>query len=118
MQAKTGIYFFFIVLLGACGPSEKEKLPAGILSPDSMASVMCRVHLTEASILQRQLGQDSLSKKMAWQSYRKAFEQSGISFDAFSNSFEYYRNRPEEFQKIYDDVLIRLGDEQATLSGR
>lgn len=118
MQAKSALSLFFILLSVACGQTEKEERPSGILSPDSMVSIMCRVHLAEAGILQRQLGQDSVFKEMAWQSYRQAFGQSGITYEVFSRSFEHYRNRPEEFQKIYDQVLIRLGDEQATLSGR
>lgn len=109
---------FLIAICSACGRSEKEERPAGILSPDSMVAVMCRVHLTEAAILQRQLGQDSLAREIAWSSYRQVFKTSGLDYDSFSKSFEYYRDRPEEFQKIYDRILIELGDKQATLTGR
>lgn len=117
-MVRSACSLLFVLMLSSCGQAEKQKLPQGILSPDSMVAVMCRVHLTEAAILQRQLSQDTLAKEIAWESYRKVFEQSGLDHDRFSKSFEYYRNRPEEFQKIYDKVLIELGDKQAALSGR
>jgi len=118
MLLRSAYSLLFVLVLSSCGQTEKQELPQGILSPDSMVAVMCRVHLTEAAILQRQLSQDTLAKEIAWESYRKVFAQSGLDHDRFSKSFEYYRNRPEEFQKIYDKVLIELGDKQAALSGR
>jgi Trp operon repressor len=118
MSIRTAYGLVFIIVLISCGDAKKQELPQGILSPDSMAAVMCRVHLTEAAILQRQLRQDSIAKEIAWQTYRQVLEESKVDYETFVASFEFYRNRPEEFQKIYDKVLIELGDEQATLSGR
>jgi len=96
---------FLILLLTSC--QDKKKVEANVLSPNQMAKVLIEIHLAEAQIPHLALSPDS-----AQQIYRtfekKVFDKAGIDSATYYQSYQYYLNRIEEFEKIYAVVIDSL----------
>jgi len=96
---------FLILLLTSC--QGKKNIETNILSPNQMAKVLIEIHLAESQIPHLALLPDS-----AQQIYRtfekKVFDKAGIDSATYYQSYQYYLNRIEEFEKIYAVVIDSL----------
>lgn len=88
----------------ACG---KGRAPSDLISENDFVSVMVDVHLAEASVQHLRMGSDSANQLLA-NHYASIMSQHDITHRQFTQSFEYYREHPEQLSTIYEQVIERL----------
>ena len=109
----------FIILVAlfflSCGSSQEE-LPQGILTPEELAPILTDVEITQGYLRLKSSIDDSLFRSKAFQEnhYQHIFEKHHITEEQFNNNIAYYSMFPEEMEKIYNDVIIAISQEQAS----
>jgi len=93
--------------------SPEESVPAGIIPRDSMVMIMTDIHVAEAAWQLRDLGRNDTLRLEAYGRYRYIFGKYGINQDGFIRSFTWYRNNPQLFHAMYEEVIDRLSVQQA-----
>ncbi len=88
-------------------------VPADVISRDSMVTLLTDIHLVEATIQLKNLGSSDSLKAEAYGRYKYVFNKHHVTVQSFRKSLDFYRKQPEYFQKMYDEVLVRLSEEQA-----
>jgi hypothetical protein len=102
--------FLFCVFLISCSKKE-EKIPAGIISRDTMVQVMVDLHIAEAHAQFNTAFDDKKSLKQAY--YKFVFKKYKINADVLMKSWAFYASHPEILSKIYEDVITGLSKKQA-----
>ena len=93
------------VFLFAC--QNKQNSETKILPPSKMAKVLSEIHLAESQIPHLVLSPDS-AQKIYRVFEKKVFEKTGVDSSLYYQSYQYYVNRVEEFEKIYMIVIDSL----------
>lgn len=83
-----------------------DKLPQGILSPEQMKAILVDVHLAKGARTQ-QLLPDKLTKNPD-RVLLEITRAHNTDTAAFQDSYRYYVARPEQFKKIYEEVISAL----------
>lgn len=111
---KSILFAGFLFFLISCS-NKKEKLPDGILKKEAMVAVMIDIQLADAAVNLSNYGQTNFpnDKEKLFQSI---YLKHAINKKIFDASFAYYTAHPEEFEKIYDDVITGLSSKQAELA--
>lgn len=95
----------FAILVFSC--QNKQNSETKILSPTQMAKVLTEIHLAESQIPHLSQFPDS-AKKIYEKFEKKVFEKTGIDSALYYQSYQYYINQVEEFEKIYAIVIDSL----------
>lgn len=101
------VFSLVLVLWFATGCKKNtDKLPQGILTPDQMKVILVDIHLAKGARSQ-QLLPDNLMKnpETVLVEITQAHQTDTATFQA---SYRYYVARPEQFQKIYKQVITTL----------
>ena len=106
-------YLIFLLLLNAC--SQEEKTPKGILNKSEMKEVMIDIHLADAALNLSNYGPSNYptDKKGL---YETVYLKHKITKKKFEDSFAYYTDHPEVFEKLYADIIEGLSRKQAELA--
>jgi len=100
--------FFLLItfLMLSCSSQEEEIRPENVLEPEDFAVVMIDVQITEGM---RAQGVDIITPAQGVDGpYDKIFKKHSISQDVFERSYDYYLERPDRMEKIYEQVLDSL----------
>jgi hypothetical protein len=111
---RSFIILTLLVLLISCGRTKTEQITGSLISDsivprEEMINVLVDVHLIEASlVLQRNRGENIplLSQK----SYQWLYRKYHMSQHRFRDNLNYYKMDPENFSKMYQEVVINLTD--------
>lgn len=109
-------YFLVIIvgfiLLGFTSCSEVKppvnNVPSQLLTHDQMSDILADIHLMEA--MDPRAGSIDTSVIQKESRYDGIFRKHHVSFDAFQESFRYYKLRPVDIDTIYSGVIQRLTD--------
>ncbi len=96
---------FFILLAGACSNKDAFVKPTGIISQDSMVSILTDIHLVEGAKIGRKIIGDTLT---ANDYYNKIYNKHSISKEKFDKSFEFYNNHVKIMDKVHEIVIEKL----------
>jgi len=96
-----------ILIIGMLGACQKEKRPAGVLSPPELTKIMTELYLAEARANGQGMVRDSVMKYFK-PAEQKLLAREGVSDSIMRITYQYYIERPEEFEKIYDSVIDSL----------
>jgi hypothetical protein len=96
-----------ILIIGFFCGCQKEKRPAGVLSPKELTKVMMELYLAEARASAQPMVKDSVIKYFR-PAEQKLLAREGVSDSIMRITYQYYTERPEEFEKIYDSVIDSL----------
>ncbi len=105
MTSRNLILIFLLASFLACQSNENTEKK--VLSPKEMAKVLTEIHLAESQIPHLSQFPDS-AKKIYEKFERKVFEKTGIDSALYYQSYQYYINQVEEFEKIYTIVIDSL----------
>ncbi|MCX7743655.1 MAG: DUF4296 domain-containing protein [Flavobacteriales bacterium] len=96
---------FVLWLITAC-KKNTDKLPQGILSADQMKAILVDIHLAKGARTQQLLPDEFMKNpdKVLFE-ITQAHHTDTITFQA---SYQYYVARPEQFQKIYKQVITAI----------
>lgn len=101
------IFSLVLVLwFAAACKKNPDKLPQGILSPEQMKAILVDIHLAKGARTQ-QLLPDELMKNPD-KVLLEITRAHNTDTTAFQASYRYYVSRPEQFQKIYKQVITTL----------
>ena len=97
------LLFVFGMILVAC---KQKNVPSNVIPNDKMVNVLVDMHLADA-VLSRVSNQDTMLM-MASSKYYYIFKKYGIDSAKFTRSLKYYNYQPDEFAKIYAQVVDSL----------
>jgi len=96
----------FMLLIFSCNNS-KMKIPEGILKPSELAPLLVDIHLIDGILHQQKMIRED-KEDSAFNYYPAILKKHGISRMMFDSTILFYTQYPEEFSKIYDEVLEDL----------
>jgi hypothetical protein len=135
---KTFLLLVLIAVLGSC--AEKADPGSTIIPREQMIEILADLQIFESThqILKDKNEDDVDAKRKAalypeiygvdsttksgnevkpkfdmLKIYKWVFEHYQVTEKSFRESMDYYSNDPEEFESIYDEVLIRISEKQA-----
>ncbi len=103
-----------LLLFISCA-SKSKKTPATILKSDKMVAVLIDIHLADAAVNLSNYGQSNLPNDKE-KLYSQVYLKHQLDKKIVEESFAYYSQNPEEFEKIFDDVITGLSKKQAELA--
>lgn len=90
----------------SCSSQKEDERPENVLEPEKFTAVMIDVQITEGM---RAQGVDIITPdKGVKGAYNQIFEKHNITKERFEESYDYYLNRPDKMEKIYEQVLDSL----------
>jgi hypothetical protein len=105
--------FIFCLFATSCSNSKKIKVPAGVLSQDTMVSVLTDIHLVKAA---QQLGiaidTADTDRRVP---YEYVWKKHHITEDNYKKSLDFYTHNPNVLDTIYENVLNDLSKQKAEL---
>ena len=105
-----GIFFLFISCSG-----NQDKTPLNILNKDEMVAVLIDIQLADATVNLSKYGQSHFPGDKV-KLFDEIYSKHKITKKKFEESFVYYTDHPEKFQKIYAEVITGLSRKQAELA--
>lgn len=107
--------FIVVTLFFLACSSTKNELPEGILTHEELVPILTDVEIAQGYLRIKSSIDDSLFRSKAFQEnhYQHIFEKHHITEEQFNNNIAYYSMFPEEMEKIYNDVIIAISQEQA-----
>ena len=104
----------FSCLIFCYSCTEEEEKPAYLWPEEQFVEVMTEVQMAESMLrLGMHRRQDTLILRDSI--YNATFRKMEVKRVDFDSNYNYYLNRPGEFEKLYDQVLIRLSKRSAKL---
>ena len=100
-----------LLLLTSC---RHDSRPDGVISPLQMSEFLTEAYQIEAynSILSPN-NRDSISSN-ARAAYDELLQRQGLTKEQVDRSLDYYGHRPDQYEKILNDVLYRLEEDTQT----
>lgn len=99
MRKHILLFFSALVLLCACNDDKDAK---GVLARRDMISLLVDIHLVDGA-LSNQSNSDSLYRSTGHYVY--VFKQHHTDSTQFRKSVLYYSKHPDDFMKMYDDII-------------
>ena len=96
----------FAGLITSCN-RDKMKVPEGFLSPDEMVPLLIDIHLVDG-LLHQQRNPRQVKEDSAYIYYPSILKKHGVSRQIFDSTILFYAQYPEEFSKIYDEVMKKF----------
>jgi hypothetical protein len=106
-----GLLLFITATLFAC-KKPKVKIPADVISEDSIVKILADVQLAEAAAINNQTGEFVSDTLMAGY-YKFVFEKYKITPQHYSRSIAWYSAHPTVYEKITENVITELSSMQA-----
>ncbi|MES1225248.1 MAG: DUF4296 domain-containing protein, partial [Bacteroidota bacterium] len=100
---KSLLFGVTLFLCVSCSQGE-EKLPANILNKEEMVRVLIDIQLADAAVNLSNYGQTKLPADKD-KLFEKIYSDHKMNRKKFEESFLYYTNHPDKFEKIYDEVI-------------
>ena len=104
------ISFCLCLISIGCGNKNKESIPADVLPPKKMVSVLVKINLLEASI---NLNASHDGKTSADSHFFNPLKEEKVTTEQYNKSFYFYSHHPVIMDSIYADVLNELSKEKA-----
>ncbi|MCT4640020.1 MAG: DUF4296 domain-containing protein [Bacteroidales bacterium] len=91
---------FVIIIFASCAKDEV------VIKKKEFTDILIDLHLADAILDIKSF--DFREDDGHWDYYTSIFKKHNTNKDEFRTSLEYYIGKPEQFDDIYDDVIIRL----------
>lgn len=105
-------FLSFLVILTGCKSSGEKDLPHGLMKDSiipqtEMINILADVHILEAALqIQRNKNRDVNIMQDFY--YQKLFSNYKVSRGRFKLNLSYYERDPENFRKMYEEVVKKL----------
>jgi hypothetical protein len=106
-----------VLLMASCGGSAEngnKTVPAHIIAPSEMSSILADIHISEASLEYKTITPGDTLKLLARTYYQHVFNKYGIDADKFRQSMDYYKDNPVQMDKVYEQVIEKLSAQSAS----
>ena len=95
-----------ILVTVSCG-HKKFKVPDEYLSPEELIPLLIDIHLVDG-VLQNERTTRQVKEDSAFNYYAAILKKHSITRTQFDSTIHYYSQYPDEFAKIYDEVMEEL----------
>ncbi len=95
-------------MLCSCSEGNK-KLP---ITESKFKEILIDIHFHEAR-LEQFIGLTDTFFYAAGKGYENVFEKHGVTKKQFQETFLYYEQQPKAFEKIYEEIVNKLSEEEA-----
>lgn len=95
-----------ILLLSAC-VNDKPDVPAELIQPEKMVSILTDLHLVEGNA-QVARSYTTAGQEFLDSSYRLVYAQHGVDMQTFDSSYRFYLRYPRYFERMYDEVIENI----------
>lgn len=109
------VIFLMAILVFACGKNDEHTAGSGVLSKDQMVHVLIDLYVTEQKIELIKLKGDS-GRKIFERLDSGIFVKAGFTSEQFQESYNYYVDRPKEFELLYTALVDSLSLREQRLS--
>ncbi|MFC2118780.1 DUF4296 domain-containing protein [Bacteroidota bacterium] len=107
MKNKIIILFLLSSLFFACNNSRLITPPENLISKDSLISILIDMHIVDGQAFQ--LNTPGSSFNFGAESlYESVINKHGTTRAIFDSSINYYMKYPEDFEIMYESVIIEL----------
>ncbi|MBK0404700.1 DUF4296 domain-containing protein [Adhaeribacter sp. BT258] len=86
---------------------EKKKLPAGLLPPAKLTSILADIHIAEAQVENMRLSPDT-AKVVFNRLQAEVLKKYGVPEKQFDKTYTYYLNNLNDLDKIYESLIDTL----------
>lgn len=112
MRSVLGI--FLIIFFFGCNKS--SEIPDGIISPDSMVTIMADIHVAESRLVVAGSMGTQRDVKSAY--IHQVLKKAEVDTSRFLKSFDYYSLHPEQFAELYEQIVVELSKRQAEIRNK
>lgn len=110
-------YFLFLVSITLFSCEEKEETPDYLIEKERFVEILTEFQTAEAMVrLGLHRSQDSIIPNDSI--YNAVFRKLEISQANFDSSYTYYSNRPDEFKKMFEQVITNLSKHSAEITAK
>ena len=96
-----------LLLVAACVPDQIVEKPNNLIKEEQFVEVLCDIHLADAVLSNQRLHDKNLTDTSA-SYYNYIYIKHSITRYQFNQSLKYYSADPENFDKMYRDVVSRM----------
>jgi hypothetical protein len=105
-------FLTFILLLAGCNSSGGKDLPQGLIKDSiiprsEMINILADIHVLEAALQVKRNKNESHAGIEKFY-FNKLFSKYKVSEGNFKLNLSYYERNPENFMKMYEDVVKKL----------
>lgn len=108
---KTAVVLLAIILVSC---DSGNKIPDYVISHDDMVNIIIDIHLTDGLFTNNKVRR-KLAKKDSSNYYNAILNNYGYTRADFDTSVHFYSKNINEYDKIYEEVLNRLGEMETKL---
>ena len=108
------IYFLFLLILFSC--SEKQNIDENIISKEQFTNILEKIHLAESEFQLNRINNTERYENKLSSDYHQIFSEYKVSKTDFENTLQYYSERPELLENIYEDILLNLKEKRTQLN--
>ena len=112
MKQITYLLLVSAIIIASCQNKEVE-IPNNILPKDTMAVILTKMQLIEASVSTRIIKTNEQKKGLAF--YAQVFQEHNTTKENYDESYRFYSTHPLLLEEIYELVLIKLSTMQAAV---
>lgn len=105
-----------LYFLLSCHNKKDTVFPAGIVQPDTMASILADAHVIQAAA---QLGYSpDATDTSIDEAYLHMWEKHHLTEEEYNNNMKFYCNHPQLLDSVYEKVLNNLSQQKVELMGK
>ena len=106
---------FFLLSVVSCHNEDEVVAPDNLISELEMTNILTDVCKVEARFQRRITIKEVNNVDLAAHNYTIVFENHNISMQQFKDSYAYYQTNPQKMHEIFDQVIIKLTEEESKL---
>ncbi len=95
-----------LLLMAACGKS-RLRVPEEFLQPDEMVDLLVDIHLVDGTLYRAPLIREE-KEDSAFNQYAAILSKYKLTRTHFDSTIHFYTQYPDDFAKIYSEVLKKL----------
>lgn len=101
------LWLLAISLFALAGCKKKDEKSADILSHAQMVKALAQIYIAEQKV--NNIGLNLDSAQIVFDKVKgRVFQDAGVSDSTFKKSYDYYMDRPKEFELIYTALVDTL----------
>ena len=108
------IYFLFLLILFSC--SEQQNTDKNIISKEQFTNILEKIHLVESEFQLNKINNTERYENKLSSDYHQIFSEYKVSKTDFENTLQYYSERPDLLEKMYEEMLINLEEKRNQLN--
>lgn len=109
--------FLGLIFISIISCSKEEKNPDYLFEKGKFVEILTDFEMAEAIV---RLGYNRTKDSLIYNDsiYSSVFRKHDITEAIFDSNFTYYSNRPQEFEKIFEEVITNLSTRSAKIQGK